>query len=474
MDTELKPYSKQPHIMIDSKGMFASIRITSPDAGEEEAHFTIAQMLDFIEGAGIVYGVDERAVASLCADIIYNTDVVIAVGTEPTVGENGYFEYHFSQDFSKKPTIRPDGSADFLSIKVIEVVHENDLIVTYHPAIQGKPGKNVKGIDLEPKPVREMPPLGGRGFRRSEDNLTYYSEMDGKITMQGNRILISPIYEIDQDADMNVGNIDFKGDVVIHGGVKHGIHIHATGSITIDGLVEHCDIRAGKDIFLLSGVKGAEKTTIHAEGAITAEFIEYAMVSCKKDLRVDVLFNCLVNCEGKIIATSGKRSAIIGGNITAVQGLSALSLGNKFGTVTRIVVGVDEERLKETAQLTEKIGALESNIAKIKKGVEDFDALAEKKGISNRDDPRRMQLLRVKIRDEALVAQDRTRLEELREMIAAGRRATVKVYDTVYAGVRIKMLEQNVQMSDYQKKVEFVKTDTGIRMEPLDEPIPDE
>ena len=85
-----------------------------------------------------------------------------------------------------------------------------------------------------------------------------------------------------------------------------------------------------------------------------------------------------------------------------------------------------------------------------------------------------MQLLRVKIRDEALVAQDRTRLEELREMIAAGRRATVKVYDTVYAGVRIKMLEQNVQMSDYQKKVEFVKTDTGIRMEPLDEPIPDE
>ena len=298
--------------------------------------------------------------------------------------------------------------------------------------------------------------------------------MDGKITMQGNRILISPIYEIDQDADMNVGNIDFKGDVVIHGGVKHGIHIHATGSITIDGLVEHCDIRAGKDIFLLSGVKGAEKTTIHAEGAITAEFIEYAMVSCKKDLRVDVLFNCLVNCEGKIIATSGKRSAIIGGSITAVQGLSALSLGNKFGTVTRIVVGVDEERLKETAQLTEKIGALESNIAKIKKGVEDFDALAEKKGISNRDDPRRMQLLRVKIRDEALVAQDRTRLEELREMIAAGRRATVKVYDTVYAGVRIKMLEQNVQMSDYQKKVEFVKTDTGIRMEPLDEPIPDE
>lgn len=474
MDTELKPYSKQPHIMVDGKGMFASIRVPSPEQGEEAPCFTIAQMLTFIDEAGIVYGVDERAVASLCEDIIYNTDVVIAVGKEPTVGENGYFEFHFSQDFSKKPTIRPDGSADFLSIKVIEVVHENELIATYHPAIQGEPGVNVCGVAIEPKTVREMPPLGGRGFRRSDDNLSYYAEMDGKITMQNNRILISPIYEINQDADMTVGNIDFKGDVVIHGGVKHGIYIHATGSITIDGLVEHCEMRAGKDIYLLSGVKGGEKTTIHAEGAITAEFIEYAIVSCKKDLRVDVLFNCLVNCESRIIATSGKRSSIIGGNITAVKGLSALCVGNKFGTVTKIVVGVDEERLKEMGQLNEKINALESNIAKIKKGVEDFDALAEKKGISNREDPRRMQLLRVKIRDEALVAQDRTRMEELKEMVDAGRRATVKVYDTVFAGVRIKMLEQRVQMSDYQKKVEFVKTDTGIRMEPLDEPIPEE
>ena len=474
MDTELKPYAKTPHIMIGGNGMFASIRISPPEQGEEKPQFRLAQMLDFIEDAGIVYGVDEAAVVSLCEDVIYNTDVVIAAGTEPTVGENGYFEYHFSQDFSNKPTIRPDGSADFLSIKVIEVVHEDDLIVTYHPAVQGEPGTNVKGLPVEPKLVRELPPLGGRGFRRSEDNLSYYAEMDGKITMQNNRILISPIYEIERDADMTVGNIDFKGDVVIHGGVKHGIYIHATGSITIDGLVEHCEMRAGKDIYLLSGVKGAEKTSIHAEGGITAEFIEYAMVSCKKDLRVDVLFNCLVNCESRIIATSGKRSSIIGGNITAVRGLSALCVGNKFGTVTKIVVGVDEERLKEMAQLTETIKALESNIAKIKKGVEDFDALAEKKGISNREDPRRMQLLRVKIRDEALVAQDRTRLEELREIVNSGKRATVKVYDTVFAGVRIKMMQQHVQMSDYQKKVEFFKTDTGIRMEPLEGPVPEE
>lgn len=474
MATELKPYTKAPKFQIDGRGMFATIRILSPGPEEEKPNYTIDQMLNLIEQAGIEYGIDESMVSSLCQDPVYDSDIVIAVGKEPTEGQNGYFEYHFEQEFSNKPTIRPDGSVDFLSIKVIEVVHEGDLIATYHPAIQGEPGTSVRGSEVEPKMMRDMPPIGGRGFRRSEDNLEYFSEMDGKIVMQGPRILISPIYEIDHDADMTIGNIDFKGDVVIHGGVKHGIYIHATGSITVDGLVEHCDMKAGKDIFLLSGVKGGERTTIHAEGSITAEFIEYAIVSCKKDLRADVLFNCLVNCDGRVITTAGKHSAIIGGYVTAVQGLSTLSAGNKFGTVTHITVGYDEERIKEMASLSSKITAMEDNINKIKRGIEDFDAIASKKGESYKEDPRRLQLLRVKIRDEAVIAEDRVHLEELQEIIDKGKHATIKVYDTVYSGVAIRITDQFVQMSDFQKKVEFVKTDTGIRMEELDEPVPEE
>lgn len=474
MEVELTPYSKTPKIVVEGRGMFASIRITSPGPGEDKPDYTPDYLMALLRQAGVTYGIDESLVSSLCDDMVFDSEIVIAAGKPPTEGENGYYEYHFDQEFSQKPTIRPDGSADFLNIKVIEVVHEDDLIVTYHPSIPGEPGMSVRGIELEPRPVRDMPPLGGRGFRRSDDNLYYYASMDGKIVMQGSRILISPVYEIEHDADMTVGNIDFKGDVIIHGGVKHSIYIHATGSITVDGLVEHCEMKAGKDIFLLSGVKGGERTSIHADGAITAEFIEYAIVSCKGDLKADVLFNCLVNCESRVITTAGKHSAIIGGHITAVQGLSTLSVGNKFGTVTHLTVGIDEDIMKEIAVLTNKIVKLDVNISKIKKGIEAFDAMAEKKGISYKEDPRRMQLLRVKIRDEAVVAEDRTHLEELQSIVDKGRHATVKVYETVYAGVSVRISEKYIQMSDYQKGVEFVKTDTGIRMEELEETVPEE
>ena len=191
-------------------------------------------------------------------------------------------------------------------------------------------------------------------------------------------------------------------------------------------------------------------------------------------MHADVLFNCLVNCDSKVITTAGKHSAIIGGYVTAVQGVSSLIIGNKFGTVTHVMVGIDEERIKEMADLSDKIRQLESNISKIKQGIEDFDILSEKKGVSYKEDPRRMQLLRVKIRDEAIVAEAHVRYEELKELMEIGRKATVRVYDTVYAGVTVRLMDQYAQMTDFQKRIEFVKTMTGIHMEPLLDPIPEE
>ncbi len=473
METKSKPYSKIPKITIDESGTIAKLRIYSPSADEEIPKFTKAGLQNFLMQAGVVYGINEQILSALADDPEYDHDVIVAQGEFPVQGANGYMEYHFSQDFSKKPKIREDGSADFKSIKVIEVVHEGDLIATYHPAIPGVAGCSVKGQIIEPAQVRDMPPLGGRGFHRDEDGVSYYADTDGKIVLQGTRVLISPVYEISQDADMSTGNIDFKGDVIIHGGVKNDIYIHATGSVTVDGLVESCEISAGKDIFLLSGVKGGEKTVIHAGGSITAEFIEYAFVSCKGNLQADVLFNCVVDCESQVITTSGKRSSIIGGTVTAVRGLATLSLGNRSGTATKVAVGVDEERMREMLKIRDNIEAVEENIAKIKKGVEDFDAISEKKGISNKGDPRRMQLLRVKIQDEAVVAHDRMRLEELENLLEGSKKATVKVYDKVYSDVEVKISGHHVHTSDYQKQVEFVRTETGIRMEPLLEPIPD-
>lgn len=83
--------------------------------------------------------------------------------------------------------------------------------------------------------------------------------MDGKIDIENDKIRIQPIYEVSGDANLTTGSIDFTGDIVIHGSVESGVTIKATGSITIDGNVEACNLEAGKDIILRSGMVGGTR-----------------------------------------------------------------------------------------------------------------------------------------------------------------------------------------------------------------------
>lgn len=76
------------------------------------------------------------------------------------------------------------------------------------------------GRVIAAKKGKGLPPLVGRGFDKSVDGLTYTAAIDGKIERHKNRIIILPILEINGDVDVGTGNIDFVGDVVIHGSVN--------------------------------------------------------------------------------------------------------------------------------------------------------------------------------------------------------------------------------------------------------------
>lgn len=92
-----------------------------------------------------------------------------------------------------------------------------------------------------------------------DDEVTYTASMDGKIEMQNDRIVVLPVHEVSGNAELAEGNIDFRGDIVIHGNVESGVSIRATGSITIDGVAEACMLEAGKDIILRGGMLAATR-----------------------------------------------------------------------------------------------------------------------------------------------------------------------------------------------------------------------
>ena len=138
--------------------------------------------------------------------------------------------------------------------------------------------------------------------------------------MKNDRIMIQSVYEVSGNVDLATGNIDFRGDVIIHGNVTTGSKIKATGNITIDGTAEGCTIEAGKDIILRGGMIGGEKASIKAKGNITAKFIEYSTVEAEGAIEASSAMNSTIVSYDRIFFR-GKNATVVGGSVYGCAGI---------------------------------------------------------------------------------------------------------------------------------------------------------
>ena len=278
--------------------------------------------------------------------------------------------------------------------------------------------------------------------------------------------MINPIYEVKGNADLKTGNINFPGDVVIHGNVIAGVTIKANDSVTVDGIVENANIIAGKDVIIRTGVKGVNKTNIKARGTITAKYIEYANIDAGMNVETDSIVDSHVIAGEKIIL-NGKYGTIIGGKIHAIGGIETKDLGSDSEVYTYVQVGTKIEVFQRIEALRKKMQTTQKNIDKIGKGIEEFDKLIATNSNIKKDDPRRMQLLKVKIRDTALLAADKAEFDNLNSVVARGAGASVYVLNRVYPGVEVAIGPYHVRVKEYQENIEFVRENETIRMKSL-------
>ncbi len=440
-DDKMKAYltlNKTPMFMDDEK----------PEASD---------ILDALSAKNVVYGISQDTISKICDDPVFGREYEVAEGKKVKEGVTGEYEFFFNSNFSKQPKELPDGSVDYMSVKVIETVAKGDKIAVYRPAIQGEDGMNVLGKTLIAKKVRDLPPISGKGFTRSEDGNTYIADIAGKIEKPNgeNKITISPVYEVNETVGIEIGDIEFAGDVIIHAGVTNGVKVQAKGNITIDGLVENCTITAFGDIVLLKGVKGSERTVINAKGNITAEYIEYSEITAGGDITADVIFKSEVKCDG-LINLAGKRKSIVGGRISAVEGMRVGNVGNEFGVITEVNVGVSADRRQTLLIQEKKVEALETHLNSVIDGLNKLDKILKHKNDPKaKQDPRKVQLLRAKFHEEAVLMDETVKLSDMRNLLERGRRAKVFAEKKVYSGSTICVNGAKLIIKDTMEQVEF-------------------
>ena len=318
--------------------------------------FSVEELSGLLKENGIVHGIREKTLEELARGKQNYEETLVATGTAAKDGRDGFFEYHFNTRPETRPIILPDGSVDYNVLGKIELVKKEQLLVTYHPALPAVPGRDVLGNVIEGYEGKDLPPLQCKRCESDETGREYYAGTEGNVTLERGCLTVTPIYVIEGNLDAATGDVDFHGDVLIQGNVFAGVTVKTTGNITVNGHVETANLYAGKDVILKNGMQGSGNGVIRAGGNVMARFIEQARVVAGNEINTGALLNCEVEA-GQNVVIAGNKGNIIGGTVTAVEQISAVSIGNRAGVTTQLVIGLDSEfkfKMEEIDRLTKE------------------------------------------------------------------------------------------------------------------------
>jgi len=127
--------------------------------------------------------------------------------------------------------------------------------------------------------------------------------------------------------------IAFEGDITIVGDVDEGAVIRATGDITVKGAVQGGHLRAGGSIRIRKAIR--QRAHVEAIGDVVALSAEGSTLRCEGSLAIrdDLAF-----CETEVGGEAVVQGRIFGGHVIADRGIRALSLGNRAGIRTQVMV----------------------------------------------------------------------------------------------------------------------------------------
>ncbi len=421
-----------------------------------DENYTLEEVVNAANENNIVFGIDYDILSDMIKNRNYGKEVLFAKGQKAIDGQDGCYEFNFDYDLNRHPKIREDGSVDYWSIHSIEVVKKGQIIARYIKPVEGRCGKDVHGREIPAKRGKEMPPLVGRGFEKTPDGLTYTASIDGKIEKHKNRILILPILEINGDVDVGTGNIDFIGDVLIHGNIKVGAYIRATQSVTVDGIAEACTLEAGKDIILRGGMIGSGKARIIAKGNLYARFMEYTYADITGFVEADSAVNCTIISTDKVLFNKGHAS-IVGGSVYGCAGIEVEKLGNDAFIKTEVHVGVHKKLRIKIAELERNISQQQQTLDSINVGIKQIEALIDKAADTEDLEEKKMSLVRVKIEKSADIKKHKEELGRLQSIVERSADATVKVLEEAYPNVEVWINNSKAVTKEQVKTVEFVE-----------------
>ncbi len=365
------PVDEYARIVVSPDKMFAVAKFY-PESNTGKK-LTKEDILDSLSLAGVKFGIRTEIIDAYLRGRVYNRGIILAKGQPVVQGKNAEIKYNFNTDRTAKPHLNDDGTVDFHQLDNISHVQAGDVLAVLIPEIPGTDGKTVTGEVIKAAKVNRAVLKYGNNITLSADGLKITSNVDGHVTLDGDKVFVSNVFKVPADIDNSTGDIEYAGSVEVNGNVRTGFKIKSEGDVEVKGVVEGAEIIAKGDIILHRGVQGKQKAFLKAGGNVVSKFIESAKIEAAGYVSSDTILHSEINAEGDI-SVEGRNGSIIGGHIRSGNVIKATVIGTDIGTTTEVEVGCDPAIIKRVGELkkimadiTEEKVPMLTNVAQLRK-----------------------------------------------------------------------------------------------------------
>lgn len=452
-------------IQITDDGLEAYLAFRPNDENDTIEDFEIREL---IESAGITHGLMNETIEGLKNHRMDTSHVriLIAKGTPARDGEDSRLDIVYQQQATDRE--RDENEViDYFSFSHIANVTKGQLLAKKIPATKGIDGLTVTGVPIPAVHGKDMRIKVGKNVVFHEEEQALYAAIDGQVSIS-DAIHVFPVFEVNGDLDLSVGNIDFVGNVVIRGNVPNGYKVTAKGDIRITGLVEGAVLQAGGSIEIQSGISAQKKGEIIAAHDLYSKFINNAKVNAGKNVYVTQSIMHSNVRAGDMVQCLGDKGLIVGGKIQAGKAIKCRTIGNMMTTPTEIEVGYNPDLANRRREIVKKIQQMKETLTKTEQALNVLAQLSAKLGSLPPDKlAMKEKLLSSKESFERELNDLLQEQEELTEQMKQEEEAFVEASSMIYPGTKIVLGRYTKHLKEQQQRLRYKLFEHQIVSEPI-------
>lgn len=208
--------------------------------------FTPKEIMAHLTHNRIIFGI-KKELLELLSKTSNVQKVLIAEGVKPIDAKDDSITFSFD-DTNKPFDINSIERINYRDLNKLHTIKSGDIIGIIERGYDSIDGTNIFGSAVGAKKKKRKIIDAGSGCKVICD--LALATVNGLVNFKNFAVSVSPIYKTNDDIDLEHGNVNFLGHVVIGGSVTEGMSVTGSETIEIDGGVYKGVINSGSDIYI--------------------------------------------------------------------------------------------------------------------------------------------------------------------------------------------------------------------------------